>query len=287
MHPTQAQLIEWSSKCSFVLGEYFDLCKPFFFGEPRIDPKLQFVLQQLGNSCHLTSESVFLLISNVKLWDSDILIRAVIEGTFKYLFLCVGSQEERETKLNEYWEDLPEINRIKRHLRVEEFLAKVEKSNLEEWKPLQDMLLDSDELSDLQNRYPRKMRQQIEQKWAFNEIAQTLSKIDVAFGDYRAMKSMNFSYGMASHLVHQDADAISIIWDRYQRENERFEAIQIAHGARGLRDLITMASLRAFAVFRLHEEDIKAVQDVSLSYNSFLEEMDSAYQNWFNVEYKE
>ena len=55
----------------------------------------------------------------MKLWDSDILIRAVIEGTFKYLFLCVGKESEQQIKLQEYWEVIPEINRIKRHLKVQ------------------------------------------------------------------------------------------------------------------------------------------------------------------------
>ncbi len=287
---TQLQLIQWSSKCSFALGEYFDLCKPFLLGEPKIDPKLQFVLSQLGISCHLTSESVFLLISNVKLWDSDILIRAVIEGTFKYLFLCVGNENEREIKLREYWDDLPEINRIKRHLRIQEFLAKVdgsgENSGADEWKPLRDMLLNLDELNDLQSRYPRKSRQQIEQKWAFNEIAQTIAKPEIDPGGYQAMKSMNFSYGMASHMVHQDADAISIIWDRNRREPERLASIELAHGARGLSDLISMAMARSIATFRLHGNDIKPVKELFASHESFLSEMNTAHKTWFDIEYK-
>lgn len=287
---TQLQLMQWSSKCSFALGEYFDLCKPFLLSEPEIDPKLQFVLSQLGISCHLTSESVFILIGNVKLWDSDILIRAVIEGTFKYLFLCVGGDDEQRIKLQEYWDDIPEINRIKRHLRIQEFLSKVdafgENSEADEWKPLRDMLLDSSELNELQNRYPRRLRQQIEQKWAFNEIAQFLAKPENDPGGYAAMKSMNFSYGMASHMVHQDADAISIIWDRNQREPERLAAVELAHGARGLSDLIAMAMARSIATYRLHGKDIKPVKELSVSHESFLSEMNMAHKIWFDIEYK-
>lgn len=283
---TQLQLLQWSSKCSFVLGEFFDLCKPFLLGEPQVNSKLQFVLAQLGISCHLTSESVFLLIGNVKLWDSDILIRAVIEGTFKYLFLCTGNENEQEIKLQEYWDDLPEVNRMKRHLRVREFLSKVENSEADEWRPLRDMLLSSDELSDLQNRYPRKIRQQIEQKWSFNEIAQTLSRPEVDPGGYDAMKSMNYSYGMASHMVHQDADAISIIWDRNHREPDRLASVELAHGARGLSDLITMAMVRSVATFRLHRKDIEPIKELMASHENFLKEMNKSHEIWFVIEYK-
>jgi hypothetical protein len=287
LHPTQHQLIQWSSKCSFALGEYFDLCKPFLSESPQISPKLQFVLSQLAISCYLTSESVFLLISNVKLWDSDILIRAVLEGTFKYLFLCIGNENEREIKLDEYWNKLPEINRIKNHKRIQEFLSKVENSDADEWKPLRDMLLNLDELNDLQNRYPGIVRKQIEQKWAFNEIGQTLSRPDVEAGGYGALKSMNFSYGMASHLVHQDADAIGIIWDRNQREPERLESIQLAHGARGLSDLVSMAMARTIATFRLHGKDIQPIKELSASHDAFFNDLQTARQVWFNIEYKE
>jgi hypothetical protein len=286
----QLQLMQWSSKCSFALGEYFDLCKPFLLGEPKIDPKLQFVLSQLFISCHLTSESVFILIGNVKLWDSDILIRAVIEGTFKYLFLCAGNKNEQQIKLKEYWDDIPEINRIKSHLRIQEFLSKIdaigENSKADEWKPLRDLLLNSDELGDLQSRYPRRVRQQIEQKWSFNEIAHFLSKPENDLGGYSGMKNMDFFYGMASHMVHQDADAISIIWDRNRREPERLSAIELAHGARGLSDLIAMAAIRSVATLRLHEKDIKPVKELSVSHQSFLNEMDTAYKIWFDIEYK-
>ena len=100
------------------------------------------------------------------------------------------------------------------------------------------------------------------------------------------MKSMNFSYGMASHMVHQDADAISIIWDRNQREPDRLAAVELAHGARGLSDLIAMAKARSVATFRLHEKDIKPVKELSTSHETFLNEMNMAHKIWFDVEYK-
>lgn len=286
-YTTQLQLLKWSSKCSFALGEYFDLCKPFLFEDPKIDAKLQFVLSQLAISCHLTSESVFLLIGKVKLWDSDVLIRSVIEGTFKYLFLCVGNADEQQIKLREYWDDLPEINRIKRHLRVKDFLSVMGDPAGDEWKPLRDLLLDPDELNDLQSRYPRKLRQQIEQKWSFNEIAQNLSKLSTVADEFSALKNMNYSYGMASHMVHQDAVAVSIMWDRNQRSPERYESVQLAHGARGLSDLIVMAMVRAFATYRVHKKDVKPVLDLYASHEKFLEEMHIAYKLWFEIEYKD
>lgn len=285
MHATQVKLIQWASRCSFAIGDYFDLCKPFLFENPRIDPKLQFVLSQLAISCHLTSESAFLLIGNVKLWDTDILIRAVVEGTFKFAFLCSGTESERPVRLRQYWDDLPETTRLKRHQRVEEFLTKVENPDADEWKPLKDSLLEPEELEALRAKYPRKVRQQLEQKWSFNEIAQALSKPDIGPPGFEAVKSMAFSYGMASHLVHQDADAISIIWDRNQREPDRFESIQEAHAARGISDLIIMAMIRALMTFKVHNEDAKPVNDLFRSHQELLNDIRKSEEEWRAIEY--
>jgi len=75
------------------------------------------VIAQLQISCHLTSESTLLLILNCKIWDADILLRSVLEGTFKLIFLLKGSNEEQISKAKEYWELLPDIMRLRRHLR--------------------------------------------------------------------------------------------------------------------------------------------------------------------------
>lgn len=279
----QGSLLAWASRCSFSIGSYFDLCKPFFIDTPRIDPKLQFVLYQLATSCHLTSESALILISSKRLWDAEVLVRAVIEGTFKFIFLCVGDEEERKNKVKEYWDDLPEVTRIKRHQRLEEFLSKVDDQNADEWKPFRDLLIPSAELDLLKTKYPRKTRQQLEQKWSFNEIAGALSKVDIA--GFENLKSMSFSYGMASHLVHQDADAIGIIWDRHRREDDRRASVEVAHGARELSDIVSMAMFRTLMLFKLDKLKTDPVHELLRSHQALMDELSEVQGVWHRIEY--
>lgn len=117
------KFIVWASKGSKAVDEFLDLTSPFLLEQPQIEPQLQWVLKQLAISCSQTSESALLLISYEHLWDAEILVRSVIEGTLKYAFLCVGSENELLEKVQEYWEDLPEITRMKRHGRVQALTA--------------------------------------------------------------------------------------------------------------------------------------------------------------------
>jgi len=128
-------------KASFALREYLDICAPYFHGSPRLDPKLQWVLTQLALSCHLTSESALILIGNYRLWDTELLIRSVLEGTLKFIFLCIGDEDEPTNKVNEYLEDLPGIKALKRHQHIQTFLSKIHNPESKAWLPFRELLL--------------------------------------------------------------------------------------------------------------------------------------------------
>ena len=91
---------------------------------------------------------------------------------------------------------------------------------------------------------------------------------------------------MASHLVHQDADGIGIIWDRRNREQERRESLELAHGVREISDLLIMAMLRSLSTFKAHGADTKPVIDLLNSHEEFLSEMETAITTWLDIEYK-
>jgi hypothetical protein len=94
------------------------------------------------------------------------------------------------------------------------------------------------------------------------------------------MHTLAYGYGMASHLVHQDADAIGIIWDRRQREDERRIPLEIAHAARLISDLIGMAMLRATMTYKLHNQETKPVRDLYQAYQVIQDELSAAITQW-------
>jgi len=102
-----ASLQRWAKAGSQAIYDYLMLCVPIFEELQKGDQEQVFVYRQLAVSCHLTSESALLLIEHGCLWDAEILIRSVTEGTAKFAFMAIGTCEERAKKVKEYWIDLP------------------------------------------------------------------------------------------------------------------------------------------------------------------------------------
>ena len=97
---------------------------------------------------------------------------------------------------------------------------------------------------------------------------------------------MMYGYGMGSHLVHQDGDGIGMIWERNSRSYDRREIVQIAHCAREIGDLCTMAFIRAWVTLKLANRDMAPVLKIWKDMNSVAEEMHKIAEQWWNVESK-
>ena len=65
-------------------------------------PEGQDVTIPLFTTLHTFSESILVLLQNCALFEADILLRCVMEGTVKYCFLMIGTSEERKEKYKEY-----------------------------------------------------------------------------------------------------------------------------------------------------------------------------------------
>ncbi len=279
------KLTDWASRCNQAVDECLDLISPFLLEKPQIDPKLQWILRQLAISCNTSSISTLLLVSYVQLWDAEILLRSVIEGTIKYLFLCVGSEKDLKEKTDEYLDFLPEIDVLTQHKRVEAFLANVDRPNADEWNILREVLLNQNKVTSLKTKYPRKKSRQLKQKWAFNEIAMELSKSTLIGSDFEALRRLlSYSYGISSHLIHKDGTALKFMWERNQQaQNEQgeYEETQIAFASRQLNDLLIMANFRSLMTFKLHQSQVQPVLDLFESYKPLLDEMSTAREKWW------
>ena len=74
--------------------------------------KEQRVTIPLFTSLHSTSESILILLQNQAVFDADILLRSIMEGTVKYCYLMIGNSDEKESKCDEYEHILCEIDRL-------------------------------------------------------------------------------------------------------------------------------------------------------------------------------
>lgn len=168
--------------------------------------------------------AVWFLTINDKLWDADIIDRSVLEALIKLNFIVYApTDEEKQKRLNEFWNDLWEINSLKHSEHSKKHLNHFP-DKLSQLAHLSVILTDKEE-EELKNKWNRKDRKALEQKWSFSEILFSLIK-DYKGQTFEMMIGLAHEYRMCSHIAHGDETGIGIIEERKSRpENER----QIVH----------------------------------------------------------
>lgn len=248
LDPVHEQLLSLVGRCSGALGEGFDECKAALELQRKVRPAQVHLLRLLLDSCHLTSESILLLVGNRKFWDADALVRSVVEGTAKFAYLCYGNADEVEAKVREFDELLPIASELRRHERACAFMAAVDDPENPEWLPFKELVLSAARVDELRKKLPPTVRKALSQKWSFSGLLREFTNSGPPFLKFAS--HLLYGYGMSSHVLHQDSDGVGMIWERNNRDAVRREAVELAHAARILSDLITMTTLRHTVIYR-------------------------------------
>jgi hypothetical protein len=209
----------------------------------------------------------------------------VLEGTVKLIFVAQGDDQEIMQKCHEFWHVIPEMKLISRHKKAEDFFSIINGStNLESLRPMKDITLTENELSELEIKYPKKTRRQMEQKWSFSEIVRSLTSGSNPEND--TLLSTYHDYGIGSHLVHMDGDSVGIMWERNTREKERGVALELAHGVRMISAIILYAAMRAETYYKLYKLDVTPIHSLKKKTFAFTQEIEKHYNEWIDIEYK-
>ena len=290
MEPSEAlknannTLLSWCKLCSHCLGQAYDICAPYIANESQfLDPLVRFVIAQLLISCQLTSESTFLLITNQKMWDAEILIRSVLEGTFKFAYILEGTSIESVEKTKEYWEILPGMARLTRHQRAADLLDVFDGRDSTVQRPIVDLLLTAEEEKELRGSYSRKKRRTLLQKWSFMEIARYFATHPDE--SYHCMGTLGYSYGIQSHLVHQDGDGVGMIWERCVRDAKRRTSVELAHAGRLISDACHFAFFRTCQLLRAAKQPLEPLDELTVKFSPLFKEIKCIGEVWHKIEY--
>jgi Family of unknown function (DUF5677) len=278
------QQSSWAAVASHFIGECFDYAKPFinqdFEGLPA---EVRFVVAQLFIDCHLSSESVLLLVQTGKEWDADLIARSVMEGSIKFVYMLHGSMGDIEVKVNEYWNVLPLFNAIRHSEHAKGVLGAVKNPEAADWLPFHELLMPDHEVEAVRAKYSRQARREIEERWSFTGICRTLSLSDKA--GLRDMAHLAHGYAMSSHLAHKDADGIGMVWERTRRSNSRQQAVTTAHAARIVSDICTFSKFRLWALLKATAQSIEGLTQLEAQYEGLLYDLSQAISQFNNVEY--
>jgi hypothetical protein len=236
----------------------------------------QDVTVPLFTTLHSTSESILIILLHGGLFDADILLRCVMEGTIKYCYLMNGSENEKNDKYIEYKEKLYEISKIADHKKAIEAVMILKEFSENSTTPFELDILDDEMLDNLRKKYPTKLQNEIKSKWSYQKILRSLAETS---SEYKAQLGTLASYSMTSHLCHFDWNGVlSRELQILDSTKEDAEVCDIAHGLRILSNVLSMEMFRVVEYLKNSKIKMPKVVELSLEILELISEIDK-YEN--------
>ena len=278
-----AQIRLWSEQSLLLLRELLPEMAPIgqYAGWTSAERE---TIAHIFCACARASESALLLLAYGQLWDAEVVVRSVAEGALKVCYL-LQHEEFFKQRHQEYAIDLFEIGLLKKHRKADELLSVLGYPQDKEWRPIWDMILDSDAVERISREYPRATRASLEGRWGFTGLLNELKRSgDPLFNNVAALA---YGYSIASHVQHADAIGVSLPFDREKRSNERGKPMQLAHAARLISDVFTYFYVRMAVSYRFLKFDAKILDHVRIRIEDFEKCFNGYYGDWVGVEYPE
>ncbi|HVT83994.1 MAG TPA: DUF5677 domain-containing protein [Chitinophagaceae bacterium] len=233
----------------------------------KIYPFVSFIEERLS--------AVWLLALNDKLWDAEIIDRSVLEVLMKFMFIVNAPDEsEQEVRFREYWDDLFEISCIKHSEQSKKQLQHYtdEVSQLAH----SPIVLNEEHENLLKQKWKRKDRKNLEQKWSFSEILFSLAK-NYKGQPFEMMIGLAHEYRMCSHIAHGDETGIGIIEERKSRSEKQRKDVHIGHFIKLLSNCLSYATATSYAAMDFLNLDINYFMD-NLKKIQNIKDVENKYQ---------
>lgn len=175
-----------------------------------IFPIITFILERI--------DTVIELAERYKIWDAEIVLRSAIETFTKFMYIATASKEEKEQRIDEFWNSLAEINSLKMSEQAKKNLKIFGNSEIHRIAYLPLILPDEIE-AELREKWPRKKRQEVEKRWSFTEIINEIALKNQGT-PLENITALSHGYRMSSHVTHGDETGIQIINERDSRPEE-------------------------------------------------------------------
>lgn len=204
-------------------------------------------LNSLFVNCHLSTESVLILVAHSNPWDASALARTCLEGTVRLCYLCeTTSEEERSRRYEEYSIQLYEIGLLETHDRASEFFD-ILGSSVEhnEFRRVREVLLPKSVEGGLREKY-KKNAGRLKRKWSFSALVAQLAVDNPS--KYKLFPALIRDYANSSRLLHKDSLASGMILERSARSAEDRYGTELAHRAGLVQMLLLCSAMRASAI---------------------------------------
>lgn len=202
---------------------------------------------------HDRLSAVWFLTMNDLPWDADIIDRSALEALIKLIFIVNAPNEfEQQQRLNEYWNDLWEINSIKRSEHAKSHLIHF-KDTLSQLTHLSFLLPEKTEI-EFKQKWNRKDRKMLEQKWSFSEMLFNLAK-NYKGKPFDMLVGLAHEYRMCSHISHGDETGVGIISERKTRPTLDRETVERGHFIKLMSNCLVFSNWLSITVMDYLKED--------------------------------
>jgi hypothetical protein len=121
----------------------------------------------LSTACLGSSGAVLHLVEYNRLWEAELVMRSVVEGTVKFGHL-LEHPDTFTARCIEFAEVLPAVALLRRHKRAGELLKALEDVPEVNTRTFRDLRLTDDEISQINAAYPHQTRRDIERRWGIH-----------------------------------------------------------------------------------------------------------------------
>jgi hypothetical protein len=248
-HPFAKELNELQDATMLLLSTVRDEVDRTFRNSGQDKEVLQ-TLKQLFHYMSERSQAVSYLVSSGFPWDAEIILRSCYEASAKIWFICFEGKSERTALIQEFWGLYAATHDHKRKHRI------VPARNLSKQRGREGSAAIFDGLVN-EAIFPasstnKRTRRDIEQKWSFTEIINSLS--DPKNNEMKVPNAdvLLHMYGQQSHLIHADDAALGLILDRALRNNDELPILEASHAARIMSDQGSLGVLSVGALRHMH-----------------------------------
>jgi len=260
---------QYIAKSDSLLKDLFFKIAPLYkeeFGREQDAPIFLFT------ALHSTSESILILLLHKAVFDADVLLRTVMEGTVKYCYLMSGNPSVRSEKYMEYKIKLTDIDDLSDHFKAKTTIEVLKEYSTNSLKPFECFILDSDEVLRLENQYPKNVRNELKRRWGYQTLLRDLAKRQP---EYQAQIGSISTYSLTSHFSHFDWTGVS----HRQKQIQEValtgdETLDVGHALRVLSNVLSMAVFRVAEYMRGNQYNSPEVVNHCLEVLSFIAEID-------------
>lgn len=227
---------------------------PFYKKEANINEFNQKVLTELFTQLYSTGESILMLTSLGAIWEADILLRTLFEGTLKYIYMMQDCLDKKSELIEEYYNIMPEMQKISDHEKAVEAINTLKLVGVDK-HPFQVGILSEEELGNLKERYPKNRIKELSQKWSYKNILRNLIIKD---NKYKLLSASLYTYSLSSHLIHYDGKCLK------QRSEALLtnaigndESLDFGHLLRIISNVVSLGTTRVSEYMKIYSLDVK------------------------------